>query len=73
METEVNNPCISIDRQAKKYAIFDGFDCVGGFKPYTDEATALAEARAEVAKHTTAPPEIVYPKVHSVRTSLRRK
>lgn len=67
------NPCISIDRQAKKYAIFDGLECVGEFTPYTDEAAALAEARAEVAKHTAADPEIVYPRIRSVRTSLRRK
>lgn len=67
------NPCISIDRQAKKYAIFDGFDCVGGFTPYADEAAALADARAEVAKHTEAEPEIVYPVVRSVRTSSLRK
>lgn len=67
------NPCISIYRQAKKYAIFDGFDCVGGFQPYTDEAAALAEARAKVAKHTATEPEVVYPVVRSVRTSMSRK
>lgn len=60
------NPCISIDRKVKKYAIFDGFTCLG-FKPYTDEASALAEARAEIAKHTTAEPELVYPVVRSIR------
>ena len=61
------NPCISIDRKAKKYAIFDGFECIGGFKPYIDEADALAEARDEIARHTTADPEIVYPFVRSMR------
>lgn len=66
-------PCISIDRQAKKYAIFDGFVCVGGFTPYTDEATALVDARAEVAKHTAIDPEIVYPRIRVMRVSLRRK
>ena len=61
------NPCISIDRKAKKYAIFDGFECIGGFKLYTDETDALAEARDEIAKHTAVDPEIVYPVVRSVR------
>lgn len=65
-------PCISIDRAAKKYAIFDGFTCVSGFKPYADEAQAEADARAEIAKVTDAEPDIVYPRVtkmHSSRSS----
>jgi hypothetical protein len=65
----MKEPSISIDRQAKKWAIFDGFSCVGDFKPYTDEAAALAESKAEVAKLTDKEPEIVYPVITSMRMS----
>ena len=59
----MKNPCISVDRQAQKYAIFDGLECIGGFEAYTDEAAAESEARAAVAALTDKQPEIVYPAI----------
>lgn len=68
----MKEPCISVDRSRRKIAIFDGLQSIGGFKPYTDEDAAVAEARAEIAKHTDAEPEMVYPRVTSVTFSSRR-
>lgn len=71
----MKEPCISIDRAAKCYAIFDGFKCIGEYKPYTNEAQAESDARAEIAKTTTKEPEIVYPSITriSVTRSSRSK
>lgn len=65
----MNEPCISIDRGSKRYAIFDGFTCVGGFKPYTDEAAAEAQAREEIAKLTDKEPQLVYPQITRITMS----
>lgn len=68
----MDQPCISIDRQSKRYAIFDGLTCVGEFKPYTDEAAAEAAARSEIAKFTDKEPEIVYPSITRMTMSSSR-
>ena len=64
---------ISIDRQAQKWALFDGFTCVHGFLPFTDEAQALADAKAEAARRGTPEPKVVYPRIDSVRVTYSRR
>jgi hypothetical protein len=68
----MNAPCISIDRAARSWAIFDGFNLVHDFTPYTDEKDALQTARAVVARATDVEPEIVYPRIDSVRVKTSR-
>lgn len=70
----MNDPCISIDRAVEKIAVFDGFKCVRNFTPYTDEAVALAEARAWVAERTSKQPDVIYPRItrSSMRVSRRK-
>lgn len=63
---------ISIDRQAQKWALFEDFNCAHGFIPYTDEAQALADAKAEAARRGTPEPTVVYPRIDSVRISTSR-
>ena len=63
---------ISIDRASKRIAIFNGFECIGGFKSYTDEAEAEKEARSIVATLSKEGPEIVYPRIDSIRMTQRR-
>ena len=69
----MNVPCISIERTTKRYAIFDGFSCVRTFMPYTDEAQAIAKAKAWVAERTDIEPEITYPNITRMTVSRRRK
>jgi hypothetical protein len=69
----MKEPCISIDRASKRFAIFDGMTCVGEFKTYIDEAAAEAEARAEIAKLTDKEPEIVYPRISKITMAVGRR
>lgn len=64
---------ISIDRQAKKAAIFKGLDIVSDFTPYTDEAFALATARAWCEANGDPSPEVVYPRIDSMRVTTTRR
>ena len=57
---------ISIDRQARSWAVFsEHFECVKPFVRYTDEAQAIAEAKAwlSAAGYTGEEPEVVYPRI----------
>jgi hypothetical protein len=70
----MSNLEISIDRQAQKWALFDGsFNCVHGFIPFTDEAQALADAKAEAARRGTPEPSVVYPRIDSMRVTYSRR
>jgi len=65
---------ISISRQSKKWAVFDGnFDCVKDFVPYTDELTALSEAKAWCAERSPQVPEIVYPQITKMTVSYSQQ
>ncbi len=64
---------ISIDRKAKQYAIFDGFQLLKNFTAYANEAEALASATSEVAKHTDEPPEVVYPQITKMTMTRSRR
>lgn len=69
----MNNPSISIDRQFGSWAVFDnGFDLVKPFTPYEDEAVALAEAKAWVKERTDQEPEVVYPRIHSMKVQYHK-
>jgi len=69
----MKDPCISIDRAAKAWAVFDGFECIGGFHKYSDETQALADARAEVAKATDQEPNVVYPEITRMTLTRTRR
>ena len=58
---------ISIDRQARQWAVFEDSCCVKEFERFSDEAKALAEARAWVAERSSVEPQIVYPRITSIR------
>lgn len=62
---------ISIDRGASKWAIFESFNCIEGFHPYTDEKQALEAAKKRCAELGCFEPEIVYPKITSIRVSIK--
>lgn len=68
---KATEPKISICRDSKRYAFFDGFDVVQDFKPYTDhplsEMAIIAEARAFFEGQSA---EIVYPRV--TRKTLKK-
>ena len=71
----MNDPLISIDRDSKKFAVFDGdFTIVHKFTPYENEADALVEAKRIVAEHTDKEPRIVYPRITRMQMiTVRRK
>lgn len=69
---ELNAPCISIDRGAKKFAVFDGYNCVRTFEAYTSEAQALADGKAWVAERTDVEPEITYPRITKMTITTSR-
>jgi hypothetical protein len=61
-------PCISIDRQSKKFAIFE--DNVGT----TSEEEAIRIGRQRLAEITDEKPDIVYPFIRKITcTETRRK
>lgn len=65
---------ISIDRQAKKSAIFkDSFTLVCDFTPYADEALALASAKTWCETNGDPNPEVVYPRIDSMRITTTRR
>lgn len=65
---------ISIDRQAKKVAVFkDSFTIVSDFRPYADEGFALATAKAWCAENGDLNPEVVYPRIDSIRVTTTRR
>jgi len=57
----VNDPIISIS--GSSIAVFDGTDLVRAFEPFTDEAQAVAQAKAFVAERTSTEPRIVRPRI----------
>ncbi len=65
----MTNPRISIDRRARKWAVFDGWDIKHPFTPYTDEAAALQAAQDWVATQCDLQAEVVYPMVTKMRMS----
>lgn len=65
----MDNPIISVSRQHKKIAIFDGYNIVRMFEAYTDEQEAIAEAKAWVAAKTTNEPTLAYPVIKKMRMS----
>ena len=68
------DPLISIDRASQKWACFDkNFECVKDFQPYTDEAQALAEAKAWFSLRSIQEPGVVYPQITSMTVSKRKK
>jgi hypothetical protein len=71
----MNEPVISIDRASKSFAVFDGLKLVFGFTPYENEDGAILDGKKIVAEKTDKEPEIVYPKITSMRiiTSRRRR
>jgi len=69
----LNPLSISIDRQARKWAVFDGFTCVHGFISYDDEAQALTDAKAEAARRGTPDAEVTYPRIDSIRVTYSRR
>lgn len=72
-QTELTEPKISVDRQSQKIAVFDGnFNCVRDFIPYTDEAAAVAEAKAWVKERCATEPEMVYPQITSMRMTYSK-
>lgn len=65
---------ISIDRQAKSWAVYDDmFDCVKPFEPYADEAAALATARAWILERGGVEPKVVYPSITRMTMSTGRR
>jgi hypothetical protein len=64
---------ISIDRQSKAFAVFNGFETVRPFEKFTDEVEALRIAREYVAERSTEEPEIVYPVIRGMKITNRRK
>jgi hypothetical protein len=67
---KTNRLTISIDRQAKAWAVFDDQCClVKPFERFTDEAAALAAAKAWVLERGGIEPEIIYPHVTRITMS----
>lgn len=63
-----SNPIISIQRSCKKYAVFnDYFKIVKDFTDYTDEKEAEQAARDWLKQYTNLEPEIVYPRIKSIK------
>ncbi len=65
---------ISIDRQAKKIAIFSGLCGIASqFTPYADETMALASAKTWCEANGDPDPEVVYPRIDSMRVTTTRR
>lgn len=65
-EQILDDPQISVDRASKQIGILNGFRLVRDFKPYTDEATAVAEAKAWVKERSSVEPMMCYPKIKKI-------
>jgi len=69
--TDIKEPVISIDRQSKSYAVFDGL--VGNIKrdfiPYQEEEVAIQVATQWIRQRSQAEIRIVYPKITSMKVS----
>jgi len=65
----VTDPQISVQRDIKQIAVFDMFVCIRPFQTYTDEAAAIEEAKKWLKRHTDKEPQILYPRIKSVRYS----
>lgn len=63
---------ISIDRQSKSFAVFQGFEVVRPFEKFTNEAEAEGAARAFVAERTDKEPEMVYPSIQRMTVKRHR-
>lgn len=70
--TKLVQPQISVDRQSKTIAVFESFNCVRDFIPYTDEAVAVAEAKAWVKERSDVEPEMIYPQITSMRMTYSK-
>jgi hypothetical protein len=70
----MKEPTISVDRQSKTFAVFDGHKIHHPFTPYTSEEQAIADGKAFCKVHTETEPKIVYPRIDSIRiTYVRRR
>lgn len=68
--TPVSDLTISIDRQCKSWAVFnERFECLCGFMPFSNERFALEDAKEWCRKHGCIHPQILYPKIKSIRMS----
>lgn len=69
MSTTITDPTISIDRNSKSWAAFDGFTLLHEFTPYTDENTAIQEAIDWFKPRCSEHPRLVFPRITSMRIS----
>jgi hypothetical protein len=71
----IEDPTISIDRQTRRYALFDGVDLLRQFRGYRSEQEAIAEGRAWFKEQGASPPRLVFPVIRraTFRTSPSRK
>lgn len=69
----MKEPKISICRQSRSFAVFDGFEVVRNFESYTNETNALETAKAFVKERTDKEPEVVYPYISSMRITYAKK
>ena len=68
----MNNPAISIDRQSKSFAVFEGATVIRPFEKYSDESEAERIARAFVAERTDKVPEMIYPCIRKMAITRRK-
>lgn len=59
------DPVLSIDRASKSYCLFDGFQALGEFQPYTREEDAIQKAKEYFGTYNQF--EIKYPRVTKMR------
>lgn len=71
--TPMTDPQISVCRDSKTCAVFDGFTLVREFQPYTDETAAIAEAAEWLKReHTQLTPRVIFPHITRMTMTCSR-
>lgn len=63
---QVTRPVISIDRQTGMMGVFDEFELIWGFRPFTDETAAVALATTWLKSFCAVEPEVRYPSIRKL-------
>lgn len=67
------DPVISVDRQSKMIAIFDGLKLIRDFEPYDDEKDVIRLAKMWLALRTTIEPRVIYPQITKMTMTTVQK
>lgn len=54
---------ISVNRDTQNIAVFNDFECIHEFEPYTNESEAVEKMKGWLRCRTSEEPRIIYPRI----------